>query len=117
MLVSVFSAVAVAAAMLTAPALASVIAPALPQGPVAAARPVAPQWRAVSQGADGPVLPRARAGTVTNPPSIPVGTGPVKNGTFRSFSISDKVSLRVNVGSGDALLTTSDITIPESARR
>ena len=113
MLVSVFSAVAVAAAMLTAPASASVIAPALPQGPVAAARPVAPQWRAVSQGADGPVLPRARAGTVTNPPSIPVGTGPVKNGTFRSFSISDKVSLRVNVGSGDALLTTSDITIPE----
>jgi YD repeat-containing protein len=46
-------------------------------------------------------------------PSIPVGSGPVPNGTFQSFAISDRVSLRVNVGSGDALLTTGDITIPQ----
>ena len=113
MLVSVFSVVTVAAAILTAPASASVITPARPVVPVAAARQAAPVWRSVSAGADGPVLPRARAGTVTNPPSIPAGTGPVPSGTFLSFSISDKVSLRVNVGSGDALLTTSDITVPE----
>ena len=50
---------------------------------------------------------------VGSPPSIPVGSGPVHNGTFLSFSISDKVSLRVNVGSGNVLLTTTDITIPE----
>lgn len=31
-----------------------------------------------------------------------------------SFSISDKVLLRVNVGSGNALLTTTDMTIPET---
>jgi len=51
--------------------------------------------------------------TVNSPPSIPVGSGPVPNGTFQSFNISDKVSLRVNVGSGNVLLTTTDITIPE----
>lgn len=112
-LVSMLSAVAMAAAMLTGPVSAAVMAPARPQAPVAAARPAAPVWRSVSAGADGPVAPRARAGTVTNAPSIPAGTGPIPSGTFLSFSISDKVSLRVNVGSGDALLTTSDITIPE----
>ncbi len=42
-----------------------------------------------------------------------MGSGPVPNGTFQSFSISDKVSLRVNVGSGNVLLTTTDISIPE----
>jgi RHS repeat-associated protein len=47
-------------------------------------------------------------------PSVPVGTGPVSSGTFLSFPISDKVSLQVNVGSGNALLTTSDITLPET---
>jgi RHS repeat-associated protein len=46
-------------------------------------------------------------------PSVPVGTGPVSSGTFLGFPISDKVSLQVNVGSGNALLTTSDITLPE----
>jgi RHS repeat-associated protein len=46
-------------------------------------------------------------------PTVPVGSGPVPNATFRSFPISDKVSLQVNVGSGDALLTTSDLSIPE----
>ena len=105
--------VAAAIVVLTSPASAAVTARVRPEAPAAAARPAAPVWRSVSQGAYGPVLPRARAGTVTNPPSIPAGTGPIPSGTFRSFSISDKVSLRVNVGSGDALLTTSDITVPE----
>lgn len=47
-------------------------------------------------------------------PTIPVGSGPVPNATFLKFPISDKVSLQVNVGSGDALLTTSDLSIPET---
>jgi hypothetical protein len=51
--------------------------------------------------------------SVSSPPSIPVGSGPVRHGTFMSFGISDTVSLRVNVGSGNVLLTTTDITIPE----
>jgi RHS repeat-associated protein len=47
-------------------------------------------------------------------PSVPIGTGPVPNATLLSFPISDKVSLQVNVGSGNALVTTSDITVPEA---
>jgi RHS repeat-associated protein len=46
-------------------------------------------------------------------PSVPVGTGPENNATQLSFPISDKVSLKVNVGSGNALVTTSDISLPE----
>jgi RHS repeat-associated protein len=53
--------------------------------------------------------------TYTQPaPSVPVGTGPVSNATFLSFPVSDKVSLQVDVGSGNALLTTSDLTLPEA---
>lgn len=51
--------------------------------------------------------------SVSSAPSIPVGSGPVPNGTFMSFNISDKVSLQVNVGSGNVLLRTTDITVPE----
>ncbi len=45
-------------------------------------------------------------------PSLPVGTGPVPNATQLSFPISDKVGLQVNVGSGNALITTSDLALP-----
>jgi RHS repeat-associated protein len=53
--------------------------------------------------------------TISYVPSVPAGTGPVPNGSFVHFPISDRVSLEVNVGSGNALLTTSDITLPEIA--
>ena len=53
--------------------------------------------------------------TVSYVPSVPAGTGPVPNGTFVKFPVSDRVSLQVNVGSGNALLTTSDITLPQIA--
>ena len=117
---SIIPAVSLAIAGITgslAPAAhAATVRPSAPAGQAARAglaAPAAPNWRAASAGADGPVAPPLRAGTVTNPPSIPVGSGPIANGTFRTFSISDKVSLRVNVGSGDALLTSSDIAVPE----
>lgn len=55
----------------------------------------------------------AQQAALASAPQIPVGTGPVLNGTFLSFGISDRVSLKVNVGSGNALVTTSDITVPE----
>lgn len=48
-------------------------------------------------------------------PSVPAGTGPVGNATQLGFPISDKVSLQVNVGSGNALVTTDDITLPEQS--
>jgi RHS repeat-associated protein len=52
--------------------------------------------------------PGSTAGT-----TVPIGSGPVRNGTFLPFSVSDSVSLGVNAGSGNALVTTSDMTIPE----
>src|SRR5450756_2467420 len=52
--------------------------------------------------------------TYTQPaPAVPVGTGPVSNATSLGFPISGRVSLQVNVGSGNALLTTSDLSLPE----
>jgi RHS repeat-associated protein len=114
--IAVVPVVALAAAMVPAAASA---APARPARPAAgAARAVAagearPGRVARDAGADGPAAVPVPAGTVASPPSIPVGTGPVKNGTFLSFSVSDRVSLQVNVGSGDALVTTSDIAVPE----
>src|SRR5579875_2769313 len=83
-----------------------------PEGRIAAGK-AWPRHVRLSPGKPGTARPPRPAGTVSSPPSIPVGSGPVKNGTFLNFSISDKVSLQVNVGSGDALLTTSDIAIPE----
>ncbi|HEY0936045.1 MAG TPA: hypothetical protein VGD91_20180, partial [Trebonia sp.] len=54
--------------------------------------------------------------TYTQPaPAVPAGTGPVPGATFLSFPVSDKVHLRVNAGSGDALLTTADLTLPEAS--
>jgi YD repeat-containing protein len=79
-------------------------------------RPLVASHRGMAAGADradGPALPPRAAAPLGPAPSIPVGSGPVHNGTFLSFKISDKVSLRVNAGSGDALLTTDDLVIPE----
>jgi RHS repeat-associated protein len=45
-------------------------------------------------------------------PSVPAGTGPVPNAAFVPFSVSDSVGLQVNAGSGNALVTTSDLTVP-----
>jgi RHS repeat-associated protein len=101
------------------PAGAASAAPARPVRPAVtpaakiAAGEARPGHVALSQGTAGQAAARVPAGTVASPPSIPVGSGPVSNGTLLKFAISDKVSLQVNVGSGDALVTTSDIAIPE----
>lgn len=86
-------------------AVASPSRPAVPAVHLAAAR------SAAVQAAAGPLAPRAAAGSLALAPAIPAGSGPAENATFLHFPISDKVSLQVNAGSGDALLTTSDITV------
>ena len=101
------------AAPVAVKALAGEARPAARVARAAAGVPLHRAGLAQARGADGPAAPRIPAGTVASPPSIPVGTGPVKNGTFLSFAVSDRVSLRVNVGSGDALVTTSDVAVPE----
>ena len=47
-----------------------------------------------------------------DPPSVPNGTGPVRNATQLSFSLTDRLEMRVNVGSGNLLLTSTEMTLP-----
>ncbi len=44
--------------------------------------------------------------------SVPVGIGPVRNGTFLSFDLADYLQLKVNVGSGNAMVRTTDMSLP-----
>ncbi len=45
-------------------------------------------------------------------PSVPAGTGPARSATFTNFPLTDKLLLQVNVGSGNALLTSTDLILP-----
>lgn len=55
---------------------------------------------------------RARAAAVPAVASVPVGIGPARNGTFLTFKLADYLELKVNVGSGDAMVRTTDISLP-----
>lgn len=50
--------------------------------------------------------------TAAAAPSVPKGTGPVRNGTFLSFSLTDRLQAKVNVGSGNLLLSSTELTLP-----
>ncbi|WP_434740748.1 RHS repeat domain-containing protein [Micromonospora sp. SH-82] len=60
---------------------------------------------------DAPPAAAARA-TAGAAPSVPKGTGPVRNATQLSFSLTDRLQARVNVGSGNLLLTSTELTLP-----
>ncbi|MEU7945043.1 RHS repeat-associated core domain-containing protein [Micromonospora taraxaci] len=45
-------------------------------------------------------------------PSVPKGTGPVRNGTTLSFSLSDRLQAKVNVGSGNLMLSSTELSLP-----
>ncbi|WBB77264.1 DUF6531 domain-containing protein [Micromonospora sp. WMMD882] len=49
-------------------------------------------------------------------PSVPKGTGPVRNGTEISFSLTDRLTTKVNVASGNLLLTSTELTLPGVAQ-
>jgi RHS repeat-associated protein len=53
---------------------------------------------------------------MAGPVSVPKGTGPVRNGTFTTFELTDRVTLDVNAGSGNLLIRSTDITLPGIAR-
>ncbi|GAA2149252.1 DUF6531 domain-containing protein [Actinomadura napierensis] len=55
----------------------------------------------------GSAAPKAAAAA-----SVPVGIGPVRNGTFLSFGLADYLQLKVNVGSGDAMVRSTDMSLP-----
>ncbi|WP_236717919.1 DUF6531 domain-containing protein, partial [Actinoplanes sp. TFC3] len=54
----------------------------------------------------------AAAAQVTDPPSVPKGTGPLRNATQLSFSLTDRLTMKVNPGSGNLLLTSTELTLP-----
>jgi RHS repeat-associated protein len=45
-------------------------------------------------------------------PSVPKGTGPVRNGTFLTFQLADRLDAQVNVGSGNLLVRSTDLILP-----
>ena len=49
---------------------------------------------------------------MTAAPTAPTGTGPVRNGTFLSFSLADNITMTANVGSGNLLVQSKDLTLP-----
>ncbi|MEG3633864.1 RHS repeat-associated core domain-containing protein [Micromonospora palythoicola] len=61
---------------------------------------------------DSASQPVARAMAAGAAPSVPKGTGPVRNGTQLSFSLTDRLQAKVNVGSGNLLLTSTELTLP-----
>ena len=97
---------------------------ALHSGP-AAAEPVSPRiepvvspqsgdktWLYTSRAKPAAPAGRALAAGVTDPPSVPKGTGPLRNATQLSFSLTDRLEMKVNVGSGNLLLTSTEMTLP-----
>ncbi len=52
------------------------------------------------------------AARIAAAPDVPKGTGPVRNGTFFSVPLSDTLLVQVNVGSGNLLLRSRDLTLP-----
>jgi RHS repeat-associated protein len=46
-------------------------------------------------------------------PTVPKGLGPVRNATELSFSLTDRLEMKVNVGSGNLLLTSTELTLPQ----
>ncbi|WP_306205014.1 RHS repeat-associated core domain-containing protein [Actinoplanes sp. RD1] len=54
----------------------------------------------------------ASTAAVADPPSVPKGTGPVRGATQVSFSLTDRLDMKVNVGSGNLLLTSTELTLP-----
>ncbi|MFI5494864.1 RHS repeat-associated core domain-containing protein [Actinoplanes sp. NPDC051859] len=54
----------------------------------------------------------ARTASAAEAPAVPKGTGPVRNATQLSFSLTDRLQMQVNVGSGNLLLTSTELTLP-----
>ena len=50
--------------------------------------------------------------TLAAAPSVAKGTGPARNATFVSLSLSDTLTAEINVGSGNLLLRSRDLTLP-----
>ncbi|MEV4629627.1 RHS repeat-associated core domain-containing protein [Micromonospora sp. NPDC049523] len=75
--------------------------------------------QAGSPGSSGKVALGPSTAAVTmlaGPISVPLGTGPVRNGSFTTFALTDRVSLEVNTGSGNLLVRSTDLVLPGIAQ-
>ncbi|MBP1781840.1 MULTISPECIES: RHS repeat-associated core domain-containing protein [Micromonospora] len=99
-----------ATSVLAVPPAVSSAAPAAPQE-AGEAPQVSPRSSSKVWLFDSPqrAVTRAAAGAA---PSVPKGTGPVRNGTQVSFSLADRMEVKVNVGSGNLMVNTTDLTLP-----
>ncbi|WP_410809985.1 RHS repeat domain-containing protein [Micromonospora sp. 067-2] len=93
-----------------------VVAPAHAAPPQTAAKPAqAPPAQPASPGApDRRVLGPSNApvSQLDGPISVPLGTGPVRNGTFSTFRLTDRLTAEVNTGSGNLLIRSTDLVLP-----
>ncbi|MEW2426430.1 RHS repeat-associated core domain-containing protein [Micromonospora sp. NPDC047644] len=69
------------------------------------ASPGSPEQRAL-----GPS--NAPVSQLAGPISVPIGTGPVRNGTFSTFQLTDRLTAQVNTGSGNLLIRSTDLALP-----
>ncbi|WBB75506.1 DUF6531 domain-containing protein [Micromonospora sp. WMMD1128] len=100
-----------ATSVLAVPPAVSSAAPAVPQKEVSEAPQVSPRSSSKVWLFDSPqrAVARAAAGAA---PSVPKGTGPVRSGTLVPFSLADRMEVKVNVGSGNLMVNTTDLTLP-----
>jgi RHS repeat-associated protein len=101
--------------VLTASVLA---APALPASAKPAPEPAAAKARPAQPGSPGNPAKlalgpsNAPVSMLAGPISVPVGTGPVRSGSFTTFTLTDRITAEVNIGSGNLLVRTTDLILP-----
>lgn len=103
-----------AAVLLTA----ALVVPGAPSaGAPAAASPISPANGAAkaSPRSSGKVVLGPATGAVqalAAAPDVPKGIGPVHNATFVSAALSDRLEVKINVGSGNLMIRRSDLALP-----
>ncbi|MEK8108145.1 DUF6531 domain-containing protein [Micromonospora sp. M12] len=106
----------VALGVLLASTSGAVVVPAQAAPPQADAKPAsAPPAQPASPGSPekrvlGPS--NAPVSQLAGPISVPLGTGPVRNGTFSTFQLTDRLTAQVNTGSGNLLIRSTDLVLP-----
>ena len=110
--VGVASALLAASVLVIPPAGSAIAAP--PSGRDGAGKPVvSPKSKSTVWLFDSPRRPAQRSMLAAGAaPSVPEGTGPVRNGTQLSFSLSDRLEAKINVGSGNLMLRSTELTLP-----
>ncbi|MBW8486326.1 DUF6531 domain-containing protein [Actinomadura parmotrematis] len=93
----------------------AVLAAGLTPGGVAVAKPTEPPTSTGSPNAGHAAKVsdfKTPVAALAGSPGVAKGIGPARNATQLPFKVSDKIDLRVNVGSGNALVRSTDLSLP-----